>query len=59
MAPNFFVVQDHNLHEEMNYVALVRYQLSDHHLSAELVPTFADRGCHVVSVMDPSGRILG
>jgi hypothetical protein len=22
------------------------------------VPTFADRGCHVVSVTDPYGRIL-
>jgi CBS-domain-containing membrane protein len=28
-------------------------------LSAKLVPTFADRGCHVVSVMDLYGRILG
>jgi hypothetical protein len=25
-------------------------------LSAKLVPTFADRGCHVVSVIDPLGR---
>jgi hypothetical protein len=23
------------------------------------VPTFADRGCHVVSAMDPHGLILG
>jgi CBS-domain-containing membrane protein len=23
------------------------------------MPTFADRGCHVVSVTDPYGRILG
>jgi hypothetical protein len=23
------------------------------------VPTFVDRGCHVVSVMDPYGLILG
>jgi hypothetical protein len=29
-----------------------------YHLSAKLVPTFADRGCHVVSVTDPYGRIL-
>jgi hypothetical protein len=29
------------------------YRLSDRHLSAKLVPTFADRGCHVVSVTDP------
>jgi CBS-domain-containing membrane protein len=28
-------------------------------LSAKLVPTFVDRGCHVVSVTDPYGRILG
>jgi hypothetical protein len=26
---------------------------------AKLVPTFADRGCHVVSVTDPYGRIIG
>jgi hypothetical protein len=25
---------------------------SDCHLSAKLVPTFADRGCHVVRVID-------
>jgi hypothetical protein len=23
------------------------------------LPTFADKGCHVVSVTDPYGRILG
>jgi hypothetical protein len=34
------------------------YRLSDHRLSAKLVPTFEDRGCHVVSVTDPYGRIL-
>jgi hypothetical protein len=28
-------------------------------LSAKLVPTFSDRGCHVGSVMDTYGRILG
>jgi CBS-domain-containing membrane protein len=26
---------------------------------AKLVPAFADRGCRVVSVTDPYGRILG
>jgi hypothetical protein len=31
---------------------------STRRLSAKLVPTFADRGCHVVSVMDPYGHIL-
>jgi CBS-domain-containing membrane protein len=35
------------------------YRPSDRRLSAKLVPTFADRGCHVVSVMDPYGNILG
>jgi hypothetical protein len=37
--------------KQTNSVALVR-------LSARLVPTFADRGCHVISVTDPYGRIL-
>jgi hypothetical protein len=32
---------------------------SDRRLSVKLVPTFVDRGCHVVSVTDPYGRILG
>jgi hypothetical protein len=35
------------------------YRPSDRLLSAKLLPTFADRGCHVVSVTDPYGRILG
>jgi CBS-domain-containing membrane protein len=35
------------------------YGHSERRLSAKLVPTFADRGCHVVSVTDPYGRILG
>jgi hypothetical protein len=35
------------------------YRPSDRHLSAKLVPTFADRGCHVVSVTNLYGRILG
>jgi CBS-domain-containing membrane protein len=35
------------------------YRLSDRRFSAKLVPTFADRGCHVVSVTEPSGHILG
>jgi hypothetical protein len=34
------------------------YRPSDHSLSAKLVPTFADRGCHVVSVTDPYGRTI-
>jgi hypothetical protein len=32
---------------------------SGRRLSAKLLPSFADRGCHVVSVTDPYSRILG
>jgi hypothetical protein len=35
------------------------YPPSKRHLSVNLVPTFADRGCHAVSVTDPYGRIFG
>jgi hypothetical protein len=35
------------------------YRPSDSRLSAKWLPTCADRGCHVVSVTHPSGRILG
>jgi hypothetical protein len=35
------------------------YRSSDRRLSAKQLPTFADRGCHVVSVTDPYGLILG
>jgi CBS-domain-containing membrane protein len=35
------------------------YQPTDRRLSVKLVPTFADRGCHVISITDPYGRILG
>jgi hypothetical protein len=34
------------------------YRPSDRRLSAKWLPTFADRGCHMVSVTDPYGRIL-
>jgi hypothetical protein len=34
------------------------YRSRERCLLLKLVPTFADRGCHVVSVMDPYGRIL-
>jgi hypothetical protein len=34
------------------------YRPSDRRLSAKRLPTCVDRGCHVVSVTDPSGRIL-
>jgi hypothetical protein len=32
---------------------------SNHPLSAKLVPTFADRGCRVVSATDPTAVKLG
>jgi CBS-domain-containing membrane protein len=35
------------------------YRPSDRRLLAKLVPTFADRGCHVFSVTDTYGRIIG
>jgi hypothetical protein len=35
------------------------YRPRDCRLSVKIVPTFADRWCHEVSVMDPSGFILG
>jgi hypothetical protein len=35
------------------------YRPSGHRISGKLVPTFADRMCHMISVTDPYGRILG
>jgi hypothetical protein len=35
------------------------YRQSDRRFSAKWLPTFADKGCHVVSVTDPYSRILG
>jgi hypothetical protein len=35
------------------------YRPSDRCLSAKRLPTFADKGCHVVSITDAFGRILG
>jgi hypothetical protein len=34
------------------------YRWSGSRFPAKLMPTFADRGCYVVSVTDPYGRIL-
>jgi hypothetical protein len=34
------------------------YRPSNRRLSAKWLPTCGDRGCHVVSMTDPSGRIL-
>jgi hypothetical protein len=38
--------------------ASLLYRSSERRLSAKLVTTFADRGCHVVNVTDPYGCIL-
>jgi hypothetical protein len=35
------------------------YSPTDRRMSAKLVPTFVERGCYVVSLTDPYGRILG
>jgi hypothetical protein len=35
------------------------YRQRDHRMSAKSVPAFVDTECHVVSVTDPYGRILG
>jgi hypothetical protein len=40
-------------------VASELYRPSDRRLLVKLVPTFADRGCHVGSVTDPYGHKLG
>jgi hypothetical protein len=47
--------------KKLNSVAWVRERTipSDCRLSAKWLPTFADRGCHVVSATDPYGRIVG
>jgi hypothetical protein len=42
-----------------DYIKTKLRGLTDRHLSAKLVPTFADRRCDVVSVMDPYAHFLG
>jgi hypothetical protein len=45
--------------KQTNSMALVRRQQpTNYRLSANLVSTFADRGCRVVSETDPHGHIL-
>jgi hypothetical protein len=46
-----------NLKTKLRGLSL-RANYTDCCLSAKLVPTFTYRGCHVVSVTDPYGRIL-
>jgi hypothetical protein len=49
----------HNLKIPWSQSAIELYWQSNRRLSEKLLPTFADRGCHVVSVTDPYGCILG
>jgi hypothetical protein len=49
------IIKLHGLSPRANYTDC----LTDRRLSAKLVSTFADRGCHVGSVTDPYGCILG
>jgi hypothetical protein len=51
LGPGVYSASNRNEYQNNNSVALVR-------LSAKLVPTFADRGCYMVSATDPYGRIL-
>jgi CBS-domain-containing membrane protein len=48
-------VKLYSIYAVTNPVARVRERT----IATELVPTFADRGCHVVSATDPYGRIHG
>jgi hypothetical protein len=46
--------------QKLRHISASRlYRPRDHRLSAKLVPTFAERGCHVVSMTDPYSCILG
>jgi hypothetical protein len=56
----YYYYYNHHQTNRTNSMAWVceRTVPSDRHLSAKLVQTFADRGCHVGSVTDPYGRIL-
>jgi hypothetical protein len=54
-------IYDYDLHNKQTpwpESASELYRPSDRRLSAKLVPTFADRGYHMVSVTDPYGRIF-
>jgi hypothetical protein len=51
--------QDNGLKSPWSESASELYRPSDRRFSAKLVPTFAVRGCHVISVTDPYDRIIG
>jgi hypothetical protein len=54
-----YIYIDKNKQTPWSESASELYRPSDRRLSLKWLPTFADRGCHVVSVTDPYGRILG
>jgi hypothetical protein len=54
-----FLNKQTNKTKQTPWSASELYRPIDLRLSAKLVPTFADRGCHMVSVTDPYDRILG
>jgi hypothetical protein len=55
----FLSLQTKKKKQQKTYSASELYRPSNCRLSAVLVPIFADRKCHVVSVTDPYSRILG
>jgi hypothetical protein len=63
ICPSSGILSNYKTQKQTNSVVWVRRQTipteRDHRLSAKLVPTFVDTGCHVVSMTDPYGRILG
>jgi hypothetical protein len=54
-----FVMHPHKKKTPWSESAIELYRQSDRRFSAKWLPTFADKGCHVVGVTDPYGRILG
>jgi hypothetical protein len=58
--PSEYAHQDYHLKKApWSESASELYRPRNRRLSAKWLPTFADKGCHVVSVTDPYGRILG
>jgi hypothetical protein len=51
------ILDFHNLTLWLEFASEL-YRPNDRRLSAKLMPTFADRGCHVVNVTDAYGSIL-
>jgi hypothetical protein len=54
---HFSRIKRHETHTPWPQSASELYRPSDHRLSANLVPTFTNRGYRVVSATDPYGRI--